>query len=324
SFFSDGGGPGIQAWATGGLAASLEGRVNTYDDITVLDGVDTAAKIDLSAKQISTFGSDGLEQIRLWGSSYGEILLHDNTGNDITAILSATSNGGGALQLMDELGTIQLSLAGGNAGDASANFPVDAINASETLEEAGIANRIQDAGSIIVDLTATDVLIRTISAPTNGYVIAMASAYLEGFHSNATATDVEFYVAPTGGGAADGPRTEMLISSNWPSGSYRTPVAVSGVFSVPSGNTQFRLLATRVSGSSAFVLDAQLTLMFVPTAYGTVTGNLQPTPPIGSESPELELAKAEEFNMQRIQAEVTALRTQLDALTAKLASQENQ
>ena len=53
-----------------------------------------------SSSQISTYGADGLEQIRLWGPSWGEIFLNDNTGNDTTVVLSANSNNGGTLTLL--------------------------------------------------------------------------------------------------------------------------------------------------------------------------------------------------------------------------------
>jgi hypothetical protein len=53
-----------------------------------------------SASQISTFGSDGLEQIRLWGTSYGEILLHDSSTNNYTSVLlTANGTSGGYLNL---------------------------------------------------------------------------------------------------------------------------------------------------------------------------------------------------------------------------------
>lgn len=53
----------------------------------------------LSGSQISTYGSDGLEQTRLWGGVWGELLLNDNTGNDTTVLLSANNNNGGSLTL---------------------------------------------------------------------------------------------------------------------------------------------------------------------------------------------------------------------------------
>ena len=34
--------------------------------------------------QISTYGSDGKEQARLWGASWGELLLHDNSADNFT------------------------------------------------------------------------------------------------------------------------------------------------------------------------------------------------------------------------------------------------
>lgn len=76
-----------------------------------------------SASQISTYGSDGKEQIRLWGSSWGELLLHDNTtANDITAQLLAYETGifntplpGGALRLSYG-STNRVYLKGGASG----------------------------------------------------------------------------------------------------------------------------------------------------------------------------------------------------------------
>lgn len=58
--------------------------------------------VRLTSNQVSTYGSDGLEQIRLFGPLWGEILLHDSSAtNDNTVVLSATSNSGGALTLRD-------------------------------------------------------------------------------------------------------------------------------------------------------------------------------------------------------------------------------
>lgn len=57
----------------------------------VLDGADNS---------IRTYGSDGAEQIRLWGVSYGEIQLFDSsTANNLAALLSANGTSGGALRL---------------------------------------------------------------------------------------------------------------------------------------------------------------------------------------------------------------------------------
>ena len=53
-----------------------------------------------NSARISTYGSDAQEQIRLWGLSYGEIFLYDNTAdNNLTTTLSANGTAGGFLEL---------------------------------------------------------------------------------------------------------------------------------------------------------------------------------------------------------------------------------
>ncbi|MFQ5608333.1 MAG: hypothetical protein ACE5GA_10330 [Candidatus Zixiibacteriota bacterium] len=72
-----------------------------------------------------------------------------NTGNEITATLTATSNSGGQLILGDALGSSSITLAGGSFGDVAAILPGGSINAGETAEEAGIANRIQGSSVLL-------------------------------------------------------------------------------------------------------------------------------------------------------------------------------
>jgi hypothetical protein len=78
-----------------GTFNSVNGLLNVYRTAAGTPAI----SLDGSTSTISTFGSDGLEQIRLWGVSYGEILLHDSTGNDTTVTLSANANNGGSLTL---------------------------------------------------------------------------------------------------------------------------------------------------------------------------------------------------------------------------------
>ncbi len=68
-----------------------------------------------NSAQISTYGGDGLEQIRLWGTGFGEIFLYDGSvSNDQTVRLSATSNSGGELHLFRNDGATEgVTLFGG-------------------------------------------------------------------------------------------------------------------------------------------------------------------------------------------------------------------
>lgn len=91
-----------------GVAPLASGALN------VQNGAMAQASVELngSGHRISTYGSDGLEQIRLWGPSWGEIMLNDSTDNDTTVFLSATSNAGGLMQLRDATGGNSLQLNG--------------------------------------------------------------------------------------------------------------------------------------------------------------------------------------------------------------------
>lgn len=70
-----------------------------------------------SSSRISTYGSDGLEQIRLWGVSYGEVLLNNNQENNATAVrLTAQGATGGQLELRNTNGANRAVLEGENVG----------------------------------------------------------------------------------------------------------------------------------------------------------------------------------------------------------------
>ncbi len=70
-----------------------------------------------SSSQISTYGNDGQERIRLWGNNFGEMLLHNSLSNNATAVtLSANGTSGGYLRLNNTNGIQRARLEGGNVG----------------------------------------------------------------------------------------------------------------------------------------------------------------------------------------------------------------
>lgn len=92
----------------------------TPGTLSIQNGAMAQPSIQLfgNASQISTYGADGLEQIRLWGAAYGEILLRDSSiTNDETVVLSATSNAGGQLTLRNSDASLAgILLEGDDAG----------------------------------------------------------------------------------------------------------------------------------------------------------------------------------------------------------------
>ncbi len=79
-----------------------------------------------SSSQISTYGSDGLEQIRLWGPSYGELLLNNSLANNATAVkLTAQGSTGGQLELRNTNGSTRALLEGENTGGLLTLYAAD-------------------------------------------------------------------------------------------------------------------------------------------------------------------------------------------------------
>jgi hypothetical protein len=96
-------------------ATNLNGRLDLYRTSAGTPGVSLIG----STSQIITYGSDGLEQIRLHGVSYGELLLRNSLPNNAVAVtLTAQGDDGGRLTLANTNGSSRALLSGENAGGA--------------------------------------------------------------------------------------------------------------------------------------------------------------------------------------------------------------
>lgn len=69
-----------------------------------------------SGHRISTYGNDEAERVRIWGPSWGEIYLFDQTGNELTATLSANANSGGSLSLLSPTSGPRIQAQGADSG----------------------------------------------------------------------------------------------------------------------------------------------------------------------------------------------------------------
>ncbi|RME24614.1 MAG: hypothetical protein D6800_08520, partial [Candidatus Zixiibacteriota bacterium] len=243
-----------------------------YDDLSWWDLTDTAAIMDVSLRRFSTFGFDGQEQIRLWGGSWGEILLHDGQpANNVTAKLSATSSSGGRLELYQPDGDLAAELAapGGTYGggllrlydnlgfpfivlDAGAPslddrviLPSQSVYSHELGDEPGIASRLE-AGFNLVTTTPSDIATITISAPAAGYVWVMASGLMQ---LTVNGTPDAGNVIRTSLSRTSGTHTNeydtYISATSSPSGIYRDHFALQMVTAVPyAQDKSFYLVAS--------------------------------------------------------------------------------
>ena len=179
----DGGAGSISVRSTNGSTRILidGASANGGGEISVRknDGANTVV-LDGDSAQISTYGSDGLEQIRLWGLGYGELLLHDSSTANRTAVqLSANGTGGGLLKLSKNDGTATITLDADVAGEGRITTQVLQITGGSDLSEQFDIKAIHDevtAGMIVsIDpdrpgqlITSTQPYDRTVAGIISG------------------------------------------------------------------------------------------------------------------------------------------------------------
>jgi hypothetical protein len=149
------------------------------------------------------------------------------------------------------------------AGDAAVQLPGDSISAPEILDEPGLASD-QRVGSTTMTPAATVTLAtRTITVPAAGYVLAQASAAVESgviIGLCQPSLSISKDTSPT---AESGGFTCALGSLD------KNVISFHAVFAVSAGANTFTLSGLSFANNSN-VSTRRLTLLYLPTAYGTV------------------------------------------------------
>jgi hypothetical protein len=156
-----------------------------------------------------------------------------------------------------------------NEGNNSVQLPSDAIYDYEILDEPGVASEASNVGYILLD-GVLPVTSQSITTPSSGYVLVIATCQASVGHTSGSYTNIDLGVSDSDSEFPANQDVSIYYSSGVPSGSYHSPVTVTGLFEVASAGTYtYYLLGYRWSGE-ATIYDMQLTLVFLPTAYGTV------------------------------------------------------
>jgi hypothetical protein len=156
-------------------------------------------------------------------------------------------------------------------GDEMVQLPEGTVSSAETGEEPGVASAQSDS---IIDLP-TDVIYavaeRSITVPGSGYVFVMGTAQVDfdNFYVQ-SGHHVHFGVSEVADAfSSHAQESSIMLWDGAPIGWYDYHVAVSGLFEVTPGTHTFYLNA-RENDGFCYVTATQLTLMYFPTAYGTV------------------------------------------------------
>ncbi|HUV36501.1 MAG TPA: hypothetical protein VMX58_06145 [Patescibacteria group bacterium] len=294
--------------------------------------------------------------MQLTSSAYGgELAVYEENGTACAA-LEPDYNGTGAYFYLRRSGAITGFRVDGNAngtgnpevsiigsscsasfdmsqmGNPSVQLPANAVAAAEIDDEPGVASLTYSGVSI--QLTGgTDVLMsRSITAPAAGYVLVIGTLCGWTSHSTGLQSYAQFGVSDNASVFPDNQNVILSIPSGANSGIYYFPVTVHGLFPVSAGSNSFYILGYEGNGDMRAV-EMQLTLLYIPTAYGTVSPTLAGGRPAEAEddatgSPltaagiAAERAESEAFDTARIERELAEMRARLEAL--ERAGQENE
>ncbi|MFO0838177.1 MAG: hypothetical protein U1D55_06585 [Phycisphaerae bacterium] len=210
------------------------------------------------------------------------------------------------------------------SGNASVALPGDAISAAECLDEAGVASDATNTGAALGAAIAP-ILSRTITAPAAGFAIVLATCQLNLGHTTGTTTSATIGVSNSSSALPITQDIGATIPSTAPSGTYIQGTTVHGVFSVTAGSNTFYFLGQVTSGGAS-VNDISITVVFVPTAYGTVTpprpsnGTDDEPPsatlrgPLTAADISTEQAQAAEFDRARLARELAEMKARMQEI----------
>lgn len=137
------------------------------------------------------------------------------------------------------------------------------------------AAQFEDAATFTtIGNTKTILAQQSITCPTDGFVLVIGSCQADVAHSGGGNSTAEFGVSNQPNMLDSDQEKEWTIAGIQASATYRNVISAQKVFPVTAGTSTFYLLGRRIEGSSSFkAYNKTLSLIFVPTAYGSVSGS---------------------------------------------------
>ena len=195
-----------------------------------------------------------------------------------------------------DAGPVDIRGAGGLTVEGPVDLPVDAIQASEIRDEPGVASALASGGLSLSG--SVDVLLaRSITVPAGGYVQVIGTLQANVGHTSGIQTHVQFGVSDSLSFLPANQDVSFLREAGLPTGTMFVPVTVHGLFAVGPGMHSFSLLGLEFGGVVS-TQNMQLTLLYVPTAYGSVVSTLQGPGPLTP----ADVAAERQAELDRVQA----------------------
>ncbi|MGH7724991.1 MAG: hypothetical protein ACREOU_06135 [Candidatus Eiseniibacteriota bacterium] len=207
-------------------------------------------------------------------------------------------------------------------------LPNSAIASLEMFDEPGVAS-VADEAALAMDGNTQTLLSRTVSCPSDGYIVAIGSLQTLIMHTTGTTSTAAFGISRVAGTIPTTQDLSETLPSTLPTGNFTTAVSVHGVFPVLEGDNTLFLVGDEGTGVWT-ITDRSLALMFFPTAYGTVSpaapGGVGTSTTAGTgrgltpDDIAAERREARRFDEARLTREMSEMRARMDQLEREIAA----
>ena len=149
-------------------------------------------------------------------------------------------------------------------------MPDDSVNEDERLNDPGVGS-IQAANETNISPgKVVTIASRTINCPTDGYVFVIGTTEVRAYLYDSTGAEARFGISKSiNAWSGEAEETRMRLPGVLPGATYYMQACAQGLFAVSAGNNTFHLNAQELNGD-IYVSGRQLSVMFFPTAYGSV------------------------------------------------------
>lgn len=202
-------------------------------------------------------------------------------------------------------------------------LPTDSVASPEILDEPGVAAAREGTPDLTAAVKA--IASRTIDVPADGYVLVLGTTTAVVDHPIGDPSRAMFAVSDSDTTMLPGTTVTVSLYDTLPPGVYRFPLTCQAVFRVKKGPNTFHFVAQRIASLWSATWPA-LTLVYLPTAYGTVTTPYDQEPDQAAAStagstgsdPDSKVTNAQPLDRARIERELAEVKTKVAQLEAML------
>jgi hypothetical protein len=303
---------------------------------------------DTATGAFELYQNGGVDPIVEMGGYFsGGGLALSNTSGQLIGSFGPSLSGNGYLEIPGPTGSIvaegqdmftydtSLSITGGASamgfyaglsGDSSVDLPNNAIAANEIADEPGITSTFA-YDQVSLDDGYNTLLSSTITAPGPGYILAIATAWIE-CAGDSPADGTYFGLSEDDHSLTFGTRVYAHTPSGAGTGTWQETVTAHGVYEADYfGTNTIYFLGNELNGDH-IVHDRKLTLIYIPTSYGTVErsetgareqgGRPIPGTPLTDSDVRSASARSIADNQARVDAELAEMREEMLTLKARL------